>query len=220
MPLSVRMILTAGNVQRILLSYCSCGAKMHVYKSTRKGHTYIYYRCSEGCGAPVVKLEDVDQVAKAYIQELLSEDTQLKVAQALKTYKGHDRDRVTSFKEAVAKKIADKETAYNNLLSNLTAAILPPEVIKDISGKLEQLKSEIEELKHAEPPRDYTVENVLEWLQSIRTAPDEKAVHLLIARIEAERTENKTDFNIESTLKPVLENMVAGEGFEPTTSGL
>ena len=202
------------------LVFCSCGAKMHVYKSSRKGHTYVYYRCSEGCGAPVVKLEDVDKVAKDYIQKLLSEDTQAKVAQMLRTYKGHDKDRIDSFKEAVAKKIREKEEAYDNLLANMTAAALPDGVMKDIVKKLEQLKNEITELKEAEPPVDYSVDTIQEWLQSIRTAPDEKAVHLLIDRIEAKRTENKTDFNIESTLKPVLEKVVAGEGFEPTTSGL
>ena len=56
---------------------------------------------------------------------------------------------------------------------------------------------------------------VQEWLQSIRATPDEKAGHLLIDRIETERTENKTGFNIESTLKPVLENMVREAGLEP-----
>ena len=62
--------------------------------------------------------------------------------------------------------------------------------------------------------RAYTVDMVKEWLQSIKDAPDEKAFHLLIARIEAKRKKDNTDFNIVSTLKPVLENMVAGEGFE------
>ena len=32
--------------------------------------------------------------------------------------------------------------------------------------------------------------------------------------------ENKTDINAESTLMSVLGKVVAGEGFEPTTSGL
>ena len=203
------------------LVYCACcGAKMHVYKSTRKGHTYYYYRCSKACGSSVVKMEDVDNAATAYVRELLSADTQLKVAQVLRTYKGHEKDRVESFQAAVAKKIAEKETAYNNLLTNMTSAVLPTEVIKDISDKMSKLKSEIEELKEVTPPEDYSVDVIQEWLQSIRSAPDEKAVHLLIDRIEAVRTEDKTDFNISTTLKPVLENMVAGEGFEPTTSGL
>lgn len=203
------------------LVYCSnCGAKMHVYKSTRKGHTYFYYRCSDACGASVVKLDDVDKAASTYIHELLSEDTQKKVAQVLRSYKGHEADRVASFKAAVAKKIAEKETAYNNLLVNLSAAVLPPEVVADLSTKMQSLKAEIAELKEAEPPADYSVDTIREWLNAIRTAPDSKAVHLLIARIEAKRKDNKTDFKIESTLKPVLEKMVAGDGFEPTTSGL
>ncbi len=203
------------------LVYCAnCGEKMHVYKSSRKGHTYLYYRCCGKCGASVVKLEDVDRVATAYIKELLSEDTQVKVARALRTYQGQEKDRVESFKSAIAKRIKEKETAYNNLLTNMTAAVLPVEVVTDLSAKMQQLKDEIAELKKAEPPADYSVDTIREWLQSIRTAPDEKAVQLLIARIEAKHTENKTDFNITSTLKPVLENMVAGEGFEPTTSGL
>ena len=203
------------------LVYCgNCGAKMHVYKSTRKGHTYLYYRCSEGCGASVVKLEDVDKVAKAYVQELLSEDTQRKVAQVLRNYKGHEEDRTASFKAAVAKKISEKEAAYNNLLANMAAAVLPPEVVADLSAKMQALKSEISELQAAEPPVDYSVDTIREWLNNIRKAPDSKAVHLLIQRIDAKREENKTDFNVISTLKPVLEKVVAGEGFEPTTSGL
>ena len=203
------------------LVYCAdCGAKMHVQKSERKGHTYLYYYCYGRCGAATVKLDDVDEAARAYIRELLSEDTRAKVAQVLRTYKGRDKDRVEGFKAAVKKRIAEKETAYNNLLANMSSAVLSPEVIADLSERMTQLKREITELQNAEPPVDYSVDSIQEWLQSIRTAPDEKAVHLLIARIEAKRAENKTDFNIISTLKPVLENMVAGGGFEPPTSGL
>ena len=191
--------------------YCAnCGAKMHVHKSERKGHTYLYYACSSKCGAATVKLEDVDETVKAYIRELLSEDTRAKVAQILRTYKGHEQDRVEGFKAAIKKKVEEKETAYNNLIANMSSAVLPPEVAADLSEKMVQLKREIKELEEAEPPADYTVDTIHEWLQSIRTAPDEKAVHLLIERIEAKRTENKTDLNIISTLKPVLENVVAG----------
>ena len=201
--------------------YCAnCGAKMHVHKSERKGHTYFYYSCSNKCGVGTVRLEDVDDAAKAYIRELLSEDTRAKVAQVLKTYKGHEQDRIEGFKAAIKKKVAEKETAYNNLLTNMSSTVLPPEVVSDLSEKLAQLKREIAELQEAEPPVDYTVDAIQEWLQSIRTAPDEKAVHLLIERIEVKKAENKTDFNIISTLKPVLEILVAGEGFEPPTSGL
>lgn len=100
-----------------------------------------------------------------------------------------------------------KETSYNNLLANLSAAVLPPEVVADLSAKMHFLKAEIAELKEAEPPADYSVDTIREWLNAIRTAPDSKAIHLLIARIEAKREDNKTDFKIESTLKPVLEKV-------------
>lgn len=160
-----RRLLPDGIFDQKGLIYCgNCGAKMHVYKSTRKGHTYLYYRCSEGCGASVVKLEDVDKVAKAYVQELLSEDTQRKVAQVLRNYKGHEEDRTASFKAAVAKKISEKEAAYNNLLANMAAAVLPPEVVADLSAKMQALKSEISELQAAEPPVDYSVDTIREWL--------------------------------------------------------
>ena len=191
------------------LVYCAnCGAKMHVYTSSRKGHKYSYYRCSEGCGASVVRVEDVDKVAVAYVKETLSEDTQAKVARVLHAYSGNEKERVSSFKAAIAKAIREKQTAYDNLFANMTTAILPEEVLNDISKRMSKLKDEIEELKSAEPPVDYSADYIKEWLQSIREAPDEKSVHLLIQSIEARRINDKTDFNITSTLKPVLEKMV------------
>ena len=47
-----------------------------------------------------------------------------------------------------------------------------------------------------------------------------KAVHLLICRINVIRGKEKTEFNIERMLNSILGKMVAGEGLEPTTSGL
>ena len=70
---------------------------------------YLYYYCYDRCGAATVKLDDVDEAAKAYIRELLSEDTRAKVAQVLRTYKGHDKDRVEGFKAAVKKRSPRKK---------------------------------------------------------------------------------------------------------------
>ncbi|MBQ7464295.1 MAG: recombinase family protein, partial [Lachnospiraceae bacterium] len=182
------------------LVYCaSCGAKMHVYKRQKKGHEYMDYRCSAACGSSMVRVEDVDAAAKAFLGYILSDDTQEKIAQLLRTYKGHEKDRVDSFKKAIAKQIAEKDASYENLLANLSSAVLPAEVVKDLTARMQTLKNEIEALKQAEPPKDYTVDMVKEWLQSIKDAPDEKAVHLLIARIEAKREKDNTDFNIVST---------------------
>ena len=67
-----------------------------------------------------------------------------------------------------------------------------------------------ETLKNAEPPKDYTMETILEWLESIKKAPDQRAVELLIKKITVFRENNKTDFKIESNLKSVCVEMVAG----------
>ena len=97
----------------------------------------------------------------------------------------------------------------------MTAAVLPTDVIQDISLRMQKLKDEIEEVKNAEPPADYTVDTIKAWLQSIKEAPDEKAIHLLIAKIEAKRKKVHRLF-----YHSLCTNVVAGEGFEPTTSGL
>lgn len=62
-------------------------------------------------------------------------------------------------------------------------------------------------LIRTEPPKDYSVETILSWLQSIKNAPDVDAVHLLIERIDIK---NKTIFNIQSTLKTVLGDIGCG----------
>lgn len=50
---------------------------------------------------------------------------------------------------------------------------------------------------------------ILDWLKSIRTAPDSRAVHLLVQRIEVTSDNEKTDFNVVSTLESVSEKLVA-----------
>lgn len=79
------------------LVYCSCGAKMHVFVSSNKGHTYRYYRCSNKCGTPSIKLEDMDRVATEYLKELLSEENRKKVALCLRNYKNHKKDCHSSY---------------------------------------------------------------------------------------------------------------------------
>lgn len=66
------------------LVYCSCGAKMHVYKGTRSGHTYYRYVCSKHCGRPTVLMSDVDNAAIKYLHELLSEPNQTLITAAMR----------------------------------------------------------------------------------------------------------------------------------------
>ena len=86
-------------------------------------------------------------------------------------------------------------------MSNLSSGTLPSEVVSDIGIKMNNLKAEIENLKNTKPPKDYTVDQVSNWLNSLKNNPDDKAIHILIKRIDIK---NKTEINIQSTLKSVL----------------
>ena len=52
----------------------------------------------------------------------------------------------------------------------------------------------------------WKLKNEIDWLESLKANPDEKAVHLLIERIDVNQSEDKekTDISIQSTLISVL----------------
>ena len=54
----------------------------------------------------------------------------------------------------------------------------------------------------------YSTDVILDWLKSIRTAPDSRAVHLLVQRLDVVSDNEKTDFNVVSTLESVSEKLV------------
>ena len=67
------------------------------------------------------------------------------------------------------------------------------------------LKEEIETLKNTEPPKDFTVDIICSWLETLKKSADAEAIRLLIERIDVETDENKkTVFNISSTLNTVV----------------
>lgn len=183
------------------LVYCECGAKMHGMTSKRKGHEYRYFTCSQHCGAPVIRMEEVDEAAYHYLHTLLSEENQDRIADALRLYQAGEGSRMTEFKQVLAKRIREKEEQYQSLMENLSSGILPKEVVSDIAERMQQIKEEIAVLEATEPPKDFTVEQIHSWLEALKAAPDDKAVRLLVSRIEVKQ---KTVFNIASTLKAVL----------------
>lgn len=194
------------------LVYCSCGAKMHGFTSRKKGHEYHYYKCSAVCGVPLVHMEEVDSVALDYAYDMLSDPTQQTVSDVLQIYRSHKSDFERGFYENTRKHIAERETEYDNLMKNLSAGVLPPEILQEIGQRMKDLKEEIAALKEAKPPEDLTVETVRGWMQSLREVPPEKAVHLMIERITVTTENDKTAYNVETTLQAVLENCIAGEG--------
>ena len=98
--------------------------------------------------------------------------------------------------------------------------MLPSDVVSDIGQRMAEIKAEIAALEATEPPEDYTVDTIRQWLNVLKNNPDEKAVKLLIKRIDVSGDKENNVFNIQSTLNTLLEIVVAGEGFEPTASGL
>lgn len=201
------------------LVYCSCGAKRHLRKSTRKGHTYFYYACYDKCGSAAVREEKVDKAALDYFSVLLSPDTQAKIYVFLRSYNGHQQDMIESFYASINKEIAAKKVEYENMMKNLSSGIIPKAIMQDMMKRMENLQKEIETLQNAEPPESYSTDTITDWLNSIKEAPTPQAIKLLVERIVVAQNGKKIDLRVESTLRSI-QKMVAGEGFEPTTSGL
>lgn len=188
------------------LVYCSCGEKMHGMTSKRKGNEYRYFHCSKSCGAPVVRVEDIDAAVCAYLHTLLSPENQSKIAAALKAYQTDSGEAIKEFSKSIKRRTAEKQRQYDALMQNLTSAALPSSVVQDIGAQLEALKAEISALQQSQPEKDFTVDSINAWLDNLRANPDAKAVKLLVSRIDVKYDEEtqKTAFNIQSTLKAVL----------------
>lgn len=183
------------------LVYCSCGGKMHGIKSKKGNFERTYFYCSKKCGAPTVRMEDVDNAARKYLQELLTPDNQMKVAVALRRYNAGEQTRAADFNNAIKKEIFAKQDQYDKLMDSLSTGVFPTPVMADMGQKMQSLKDEMEALREAKPPLDYTTDQITAWLEALKTASDENAIHLLIERIDIK---SKTDFNMTSTLKSVL----------------
>ncbi len=201
--------------------HCSCGSVMHVSLSARNGRGHHYYRCPARCGARGIRVENVDEIATQYLHDLLVDGHQSKLTEYINGYKYHKKSQLDSFYAAINRSIKEKQAEYDALMNNLSSSVLPPSVVSNIGNKMQALLDEIHALENTEPPEDGSLDVVAEWLEKIKAAPESRIIPLLIDRIDVIQLENRTDFSITSTLKSVLSrNMVAGEGFEPTTSGL
>jgi hypothetical protein len=52
---------------------------------------------------------------------------------------------------------------------------------------MQELLDTIESLRETPPPRDFTTEKITGWLEAVKAASDEKAIHLLIERIDEKK---------------------------------
>lgn len=189
------------------LVWCSCGAKMHANKSTRKGHTYLRYYCSEKCGAHGIDVEEVDAAARAYLRSLLSPENQEAIAEAMRSYEDASGNRMKEFRAALRQRISERRRERENLLKNLTASVLPASAVEAIGQRIAELEAEISALENTEPPEDLTGDIVHTWLEDIKKAPDEQAIRLLIERIETSPSDDKKSTTVSciySTLSTVV----------------
>ena len=188
------------------LVYCKeCGAKMNGHiskKNLKSGETAEYrtYVCSKSCGVGTIDMDFVDDAVKEYIQELLSPQTQREIMRAIQLYGKSEKNRVEAFNEAIKQKIKEKQNQYDGLMDTLAQGGLPSPIISDIGKKMEILLKEISALNEQKPPKDYTTETIMNWLNSIKNSPDSKVVHLLVEKILV----NKKEVNVESTLTSLL----------------
>ncbi len=202
------------------LLHCACGSKMHAHLSKRKGHEYFYYRCAAHCGAPVVKMDEIDAVVKTYLRDLLSERTQKLVHAAIRKYQSATSNSKEEFESAREKELVQREKEYKGLMQNMKNPHLPDEVVADMGREMQRLKGEMEAMRNAEPPKDYTTDQILDWLEHLKNGPDAKAVQLLVERIDVRQIQGKkeaTEFNVTSTLNSVVGKLELVDGLEPPT---
>ncbi|MHC1695622.1 MAG: recombinase family protein [Eubacteriales bacterium] len=184
------------------LVYCGeCGAKMYTTKTKRKGHEYEIYYCSKKCGIGVINSYFIDDAVKAYIKNLLSDKNQELIYQSLKAYSQGERSRVAEQNNAIRRQLDDKQAMVENYTNTLGSGILPYEVIADISNKIVALKNEMKSLSELPIPHDYTVPQIINWLDALKACADERStIELLVSRIEAK----KTAVSVYSTLTAVV----------------
>ena len=147
-------------------------------------------------------MEELDDAAIQYLRDLLSEENQRKITAALRQYQTGEGSRMEEFKQAIKARIEEKQHEYNTLMKNLSSGVLPAEIVSDIGQQMQNIKSEIAALESTKPPKDFTVDTIRMWLESIKAAPDESAIHLLIERIDAAGNlkKEKTVFHMQNTL--------------------
>lgn len=146
-------------------------------------------------------MDEVDRSVIDYLHDLLSEKNQNKIAAALRQYQAGEGSRMDEFTQALKKRIIQKEKEYDTLMKNLSSGVLPAEIVKDIGEQMQDIKAEIAVLETTKPPRDFTVDQVRSWLDALKACPDEKAIHLLVERIDIKQ---KTEVVVTSTLTSVL----------------
>lgn len=199
------------------LVVCECGANMHAFTTNRKknGNTYSYsyYSCSAKCGSKNIKADMVDECIFNYLAELLTEDNKNVLEKTLAKYKDNINDIMACNKSAIKKDIADKQCQVDTMIKNLSASVLPANVVEQIGKNIEELNEQILCLKkELEIPQTFSKPQVLKYLDTVadlKNQPFENqqaAVKHFIEKVQI----NKNAVNITSTFSAFLGNNGCG----------
>lgn len=188
--------------------YCSCGAKMHAAKSVNKGHSYTYYRCSERCGQPGIRMDVLEDAVYSWIGKVLSDETQAQLLYFINEAQKDDKLRTESFKKAQKNKIAEKQSQIDALLLNMSSGALPPSVLEDVGKKIEELKGEISLIQAEVAPKAYSFKQIYEFIDNIKNERDKQSqVKLLLDKIIIK---NATEIQCYSTLSQLRDELGCG----------
>lgn len=184
------------------LVWCGhCGAKMHGISPVKNGVRYTYFYCSGKCGAPLIPMALVDEAAEKYLRNLLCPENQREISLQLRRFQEGVISNAANYNASIKAQIAEKQKRYDTLMHNLTTTVFTPAVASEIGKELQSIKDEIAALRQAPPPRDFTVDQIVSWLSSLRASPDAASFHLLISRIDVY---TRSDIRISSTLSDIL----------------
>lgn len=53
-------------------------------------------------------------------------------------------------------------------MRNLSSGVLPSDVVSDIGQRMTEIKAEIKAMEATEPPEDYTVDTIRQWLTALK----------------------------------------------------
>lgn len=79
-----------------------------------------------------------------------------------------------------------------NYTTALGSSALPYEVIVDIGNKIVALKNEMKSLSELPIPHNYTVPQIINWLEALKSCADERStIELLVSRIEVKNNSER-----------------------------
>ena len=86
----------------------------------------------------------------------------------MRRYQSDSKNRLTAFYDVLNARIAEKQKEYDTLMKNLSSGVLPSDVVSDIGQRMTEIKAEITALEATEPPEDYTVDTIRQWLNALK----------------------------------------------------